>query len=183
LGKVVAGMTMSLDGFVSDRHGDTSSLYPNLDELRQTELWRETIRSTGAAVMDRRSCDMGQGDYTGYEYQVPIFVVTHRPPRKVAKGENERLTFHFVTDGVESAIAQAKSAAVDKDVTVVGGVNLLHQLLRKSLVDELQIGIVPVFLGTGLRLFDHMDDVDIKLTRTRVVESLGRTDLFFRVAR
>jgi dihydrofolate reductase len=174
-------MTMSLDGFVSDSHGDVSPLYPNFDELRETELLRETIRATGAVLMGSRSYEMAQDDFTGYEFQVPIFVVTHHPPATVAKGQNQHLEIHFVTDGVESAIAQAAAAAGEKDVTVVGGVNVLHQLLQKGLVDELQIGIVPIFLGAGLRMFDDMDNINLKLTRTRVVESPTRTDLYFHV--
>jgi dihydrofolate reductase len=181
VGRVVGGMTMSLDGFVNDRHGDVGPLYPNPDELRQTELLNEAIRTTGAVVMGRRSYDMAQDDFTGYEFQVPIFVLTHHPPVTAAKGQNERLKIHFVTDGPESAIAKAKGAAAEKDVNIVGGVNVLHQLLQKGLVDELQIGIVPIFLGAGLRMFDGMENINLNLTRTRVIESPTRTDLYFRV--
>ena len=116
MGNVIVGATMSLDGFMSDRNGEVSRLYPDLEALRRTEMLQEEIRTTGAVVMGRRAYDMAEGDLTDYEYQVPIFVLTHHVPEKVAKGANERLTFTFVTDGVESAIAKAKAAAGGKHV-------------------------------------------------------------------
>ena len=88
-----------------------------------------------------------------YEFQVPIFVLTHHPP-SVAPKQDEHLTFTFVTDGVESAVAQAKAAARDKAVQVVGGVSIAQQLLDAGLVDELHVDIMPVFLGIGLRSFE-----------------------------
>jgi dihydrofolate reductase len=74
---------------MSDRHGDISRLYPDLQALRRTEMLQEEIRMTGAVVMGRRSYDMGEGDLTDYEYQVPIFVLTHHVPEK---GPKERTT-------------------------------------------------------------------------------------------
>jgi dihydrofolate reductase len=85
-------MTMSLDGFVNDRNGDVSRLYPDLAALRQTEMLQESIKTTGAVVMGRRAYDMAEGDFTDYEFQVPVFVLTHHVPEKVAKGENEKLS-------------------------------------------------------------------------------------------
>src|SRR5207302_6837561 len=123
MGKVIFGATMSLDGFMNDRNGDVNRLYPDLQALRSTEMLQEEIRTTGAVVMGRRAYDMAEGDLTDYEYQVPIFVLTHHVPEKVAKGENERLTFTFVTDGVESALEKAKEAAGDENVMVIGGAN------------------------------------------------------------
>ena len=117
MGKARFGMTMSLDGFVADRNGDASVLYPDRRELRKTEMLWELIATTGAVVMGRHAYDMTDGDWTDYEFQVPIFVLTHRPPERPAQG----LKFTFVTDGVESAMKQAHAAAGDKDVTVVGG--------------------------------------------------------------
>ena len=128
-------------------------------------------------VMGRRAYDMAEGDFTGYEFQVPIFVLSHDVPEKVAKGENEGLSFTFVTDGIESAIEKAKAAAGDKYVTVIGGANTAQQCIQAGLLDEIQIGIVPVLLGEGLRLFEHIGTEQIELESTRVIESPGRTDL------
>ncbi len=183
MAKVLFGMTMSLDGFVNDRHGDVGPLYPDLEALRKTELLQESIRTTGAVLMGRRSYDMAAGDFTGYEFQVPIFVLTHHIPEKAAKGENEKLTFTFVTDGIENAVAKAKAAAGDKYVTVVGGAHTGGQLIKAGLLDELLVGIMPVLLGDGLRLFEHIGADQIKLERMSVIETLGVTYLRFRVVK
>jgi len=184
MGKVIGGMTISLDGFVNDRNGDVSRLYPDLGALRETELLQESIKMTGAVVMGRGAYDMANGDFTGYEFQVPIFVVTHHIPDKAAKGENDKLKFHFVTDGLESAMKQAKAAAGDKNVTVVGGANTTQQCIKAGLLDELEIGIMPILLGEGLRLFEHLGTEPIELEKIRVIESpAGRTDIIFRVVK
>ena len=183
MGSVIVGAAMSLDGFINDRHGSVSRLYPDLDALRNTELLQEEIASTRAAVMGRRAYDMAQGDLTGYEFQVPIFVLTHDVPDYAAKGENERLRLHFVTGGIESAIAQAKAAAGDKDVMVIGGASTAQRCLRAGLADVVQILLVPVLFGEGLRLFDHLIPEQVELERTRVREYPDFTDLRFRVVK
>jgi len=73
---------MSLDGFIADRNGDVSRLYPDIDELRKTERLQESIKRTGAVVMGRHAYDMAEGDFTDYEFHVPIFVLTHNVPEK-----------------------------------------------------------------------------------------------------
>ena len=183
MAKVIVGTTMSLDGFINDRNGSVERLYPDLDELRKTEMLQESIRSTGAALMGRRAYDMADGDFTGYEYQTPIFVLTHHPPEKAAKGENEKLKITFVTEGIESAVEKAKAAAGDKDVIVVGGADTAQQCLKAGLFDEIQIGIVPILLGGGLRFFDNISMENVRLERTRVLESPTRIDLLYRVVR
>jgi dihydrofolate reductase len=183
MAKVILGTTMSLDGFIADRNGDLSPLYPDLEELRNTEMLQESMRNTGAVVMGRRAYDLAQGDLTGYEYQVPIFVVTHEGPKQMPKGQNDKLTVTFVTEGIESAIERAKAAAGEKDVTIVGGANTAQQLLRAGLVDEIEIGIMPLLLGQGLRFFEHLDDEQFELERTRVIESGARVDMRFRVVK
>jgi dihydrofolate reductase len=183
MGNVIVGATLSLDGFMSDRHGDISRLYPDLQALRRTEMLQEEIRTTGAVVMGRRAYDMAEGDLTDYEYQVPIFVLTHHVPEKAVKGENDRLTVTFVTDGIARAIEQAKAAAGDKQVTVIGGAQTAQQCLRAGLVDEIHMGIVPVLLGEGLRFFEPGANEQMELERTRVFESPTRTDLWFRVVK
>ncbi len=181
MGNVIVGATMSLDGFMNDRHGDISRLYPDLQALRRTEMLQEEIRTTGAVVMGRRAYDMAEGDLTDYEYQVPIFVLTHHLPTKGPEGENDQLTVTFITDGIQSAIEQAKAAAGDKHVMVVGGAQTAQQCLRAGLVDEFHMGIVPVLFGEGLRFFEPLVDEQMALERTRVFESETRTDLWFRV--
>src|SRR5260370_5290288 len=147
MGKVIVGATMSLDWFMNDRHGDVSRLYPDFEVLRRTEMLQEEIQTTGAVVMGRRAYDMAEGDLTDYEFQVPIFVLTHAIPEQVVKGENDQLTVTFVTDGIQSAIEKAKAAAGDKQVMVIGGAKTPQQCLRAGLVDEIHIGTIPFLFG------------------------------------
>lgn len=181
MAKVIVGMTTSLDGFVADEQGDAGPLYPDLAALQGTDYMNAMIDATGAVLMGRRTFEMGDPDsYVGnYEFQVPIFVVTHQPP-PVPPKQDEHLTFTFVTDGIESAVAQATAAAGDKWVQVVGGVDLSRQLLLAGLADELHIDVMPVLLGTGRRFFDQGLD-GIQLEKIEVTEQGQRTGLRFRV--
>ena len=118
--------------------GVRTRLYTDLAALQGTAYMNGLIDETGAVLMGKRAFEMGDPDwYVGnYEFQVPIFVLTHHPPACPPK-QDERLTFTFVTDGVESAVAQAMAAAGDKAVQVIGGASVIQQLLRARLVDEL----------------------------------------------
>jgi dihydrofolate reductase len=186
MGKVILGMTMSIDGFINDRNGSVEALYPDLAALRDTEPMKESIQNTGAVVMGRNSFDMAEDPDSiaeNYEYQVPIFVLTHHPPKRHPR-ETGTLTFTFVTDGIESAIGQAKAAAGDKDVTVIGAASTAQQCLKAGLADELHIDIMPVFLGGGLRPFESIDEGQIQLERIKVMElPVGRTHIEFRVVK
>ena len=188
MSKVIAGMTMSLDGFVEDQDGSVARLYPDFAELSSSELMQQQIRSTGAVVMGRRTYEMAEDPDTyadSYEYQVPIFVVTKQVPARLPK-QNDRLTFTFITGGLESdgvarAIDLATAAAGDKDVVVVGGPTIIQECLRRGLVDELQVDIMPVLLCSGLRLFDQLGESDIKLEKVKVWETPTRTSLQLRI--
>jgi dihydrofolate reductase len=183
--KVILGATMSLDGFINDRNGSVEALYPDLAALRYTGPMRESIQNTGAVVMGRNSYAMAEDPdwFAGnYEYQVPIFVLTHKIPEKMPK-QTANLTFTFVTDGIESAIRQAKAAAGDQDVNIIGAPSTARQCLEAGLADELHIDIMPVLLGAGLRLFDEISPGQVRLERTKVVElPAGRTHLEFRIS-
>lgn len=142
--KVILGATLSLDGFINDPNGSVGALYQDLDTLRDTEPLRESIQNTGAVVMGRNSFAMAKDPDSladNYEYQVPISVLTHKVPKGRPK-EIDLLTFTFVTDGIESAIEQAKKAAGDRDVTVIGGASTAQQCLKAGLADELHIDII-----------------------------------------
>jgi dihydrofolate reductase len=182
MGKVILGMTMSLDGFIHDRSGSVGALYPDFNTLSTTEPMREAIQNTGAVVMGRNAFAMAKDPdfYAGnYEFQVPIFVLTHTVPQRRPK-ETEQLTFTFVTDGIQSAITQAKVAAGHKDVTVIGGASTAQQCLSAGLADELDIDIMPVLLCGGLRLFDAIGTEQIRLERMKVLALPGgRTHLRF----
>jgi dihydrofolate reductase len=183
--RVIAGLTVSLDGFFEDAEGSAGALYTDLEQLQDSAYMKAMQAETGAVLMGRRTFEMA-GDPDSYadtyELQVPLFVVTHRPPETAPK-RNERLFFTFVTDGVESAVAQASAAAGDKAVQVVGGADLNRQLLAAGLADELRIDVMPVLLGGGRRLFDGLPPGSVRLEKIGVEEAGARTSLNFRVLR
>jgi dihydrofolate reductase len=183
MAKVILGMTVSLDGYINDRSGSVEALYPDLAALRDTEPLQESIQNTGAVVMGRNSFATADDPdilADNYEYQVPIIVVTHEAPEKQPK-ENDRLTFTFITDGIESAVAQAIAAAGDKHVTIIGAASTAQQCIRVGLADELHIDIMPVLLGGGLRQFEDIGMEPIQLEKLKVVELPGgRTHLRYR---
>ena len=133
--------------------------------------------------MTGRCCVNDPDWYAGkYEFQRTIFVLTNQPPSKQPK-QTAALRFTFVTDGLESAVQQAKAAARNRQVTVVGGPNMMHQLLQQGWLYELQIGIMPVLLGKGLRLFEQVDHLAMKLDKIKLKEAGPRTDIWFRVVK
>ena len=184
--KVILGMTMSLDGFINDSNGSVAALYPDLDAWRETNPGKESIENTGAVVMGRHSFDMAEDPdwFAGnYEYQVPIFVLTHKPPKKMPK-QTDDLTFTFITDGIQNAVMRAKEVAGDKEVNIIGAASTARQCLKAGLADELHVDIMPVLLGGGLRPFENIDPKSIQLERIKVMELPGgRTHLRFRITK
>jgi dihydrofolate reductase len=141
-----------------------------------------SVEQTGAVLMGRRTFEMGDpASFVGnYEYQVPIFVLTHHPP-KTPPRQDDRLTFTFVTTGIESAVTRATAAAGDRAVTVVGGASVVNEVLRTGLADELTIDLMPVFLGGGLRLFGDSDLEPVRVEKIDVREIGARTSLRYRI--
>jgi dihydrofolate reductase len=184
MGKVILGVTISLDGFAEDSGGSVGALYPDLEILDTTEVQKESIRNTGAVVMAWKEFAMAEDPdlYAGnYEFQVPIFVVGDRLPQKHPK-ETETLKFSFVADGCERAIEQAKAAAGNKDVLIIGSASTTRKCLIMGLVDELHLDIIPIFLHEGFRPFEDIRDVSVQLERTKVVElPAGRIHTEFRL--
>ena len=145
---------------------------------RDSEILQEAIERTGAVVLGKRMFENAKGWGDEPPFHVPVFVLTHEAREPLAK---KGTTFTFATDGIESALEQAKEAAGDKDVSVAGGANTIQQYLSAGLVDEMQIHVAPLMLGGGIRLFDNLNDAQIELEQTRVVESPAVTHLKFRV--
>jgi dihydrofolate reductase len=162
------------------------ALYPDLADWRETGLGKESIQNTGAVVMGRNSFAMAEDPdwFAGnYEYQVPIFVLTHRVPKKKPK-ETAQLTFTFVSDGIESAIQQARAVAGNKEVNIIGAANTAQQCLKAGLADELHVDIMPVLLGGGLLPFKSVSEGQIQLERLKVIELPGgRIHLRFRIVK
>jgi dihydrofolate reductase len=143
------------------------------------ELLREAHRTMGAFVTGRRTFDITNGWGGRPPLGVPTFVVTHTVPQEwVYEGS----PFTFVTDGVESAVEKAKQAAGDKNIAV-GAASIAQQCIKAGLLDEVHIDLVPVPLGKGVRLFDHLGTEPIELESTRVIDAPGVTHLTFRVVK
>ena len=114
-------------------------------------------------------------------YHVPVFVLTHHE-REPLEMEGDT-TFHFVTEGIESALDRAREAAGEADITVIGGAKAIQQYLAAGYVDELEISISPRLLGGGERLLDNVDGADIELEQLRAVEGVGVTHVSYRVVK
>ena len=153
-------------------------------------VMNEMFENVGAVIMGRNMFGGGPGpwksDWKGWwgedpPYHMPVYVLTHhaRDPLPMLGGT----TFYFVTDGIESALSHARRAAADKDVLVMGGANAAQQFFAAGLVDEINISMVPQFLGRGERLFDNLGDSALRLEQTRVIEAPGVVHLRYRVAR
>ena len=114
-------------------------------------------------------------------FRHPVFVLTHhaRPPLPLLGGT----TFHFVTDGIEAALAQARAAAAGQDVAIGGGAQTVQQFLAAGLVDELEIHLVPLLLGAGERLFENLGGTKLEFVPLRVLPGKGVCHLKYRVAR
>lgn len=121
------------------------------EQNTNSEIIAETFAAAGAYVMGRRMADGGEipwGDDP--PFHAPVFVVTHRPRQRLQRQGGT--SFTYVTDGIESAVAQARAAANGKNVAISGGGTLLRQVIKLGLLDELELHIVPVILGDGMRL-------------------------------
>lgn len=204
MGKVYVELSMSLDGFIAGPNdgpenglgddgdqlfkwygsGDTDFPLPGTDMVfripaASAELLRESWSSIGASVTGRRTFDISHGWGGHPPGGGPYFVVTHSVPQEWVK---EGSPFTFVTEGIESAIAQAKQAAGDKNVDLMGA-SIVQQCLKAGLVDEIQIDLIPVLLGGGVRLFDHIGLTLIQLENIAVVSTPDVTHLRFRVVK
>lgn len=181
MGKVMAGMTVSLDGFMN-----AESVNGDFELLLQAPSFKEMLENTGAVIMGRNVYEMADPFLwinDDYEFQCPLFIMTHNPPEKYPEG-NEKLSVNFVTDGIESAIKKAKVAAGDKMVQIIGGADVIQQALNSGLVDEFGVDIMPVLLGDGLRLLENLDTDKIKLERISVSETTPmRTSIMYKVAK
>ncbi|MDP9219318.1 MAG: dihydrofolate reductase family protein [Actinomycetota bacterium] len=197
---VTCHIAMSLDGYVSGRgqsrdapFGDAGTrLHEWLFEIgepgRESDaaVIEEVGQGVGAQIMGRKMFGGGDGSWdetwTGWwgedpPYHVPVFVLSHheRAPLPMEGGT----TFTFVTDGIESALAQARAAAGDQDVAVAGGASTVNQYLAAGLVDELYVHLVPLVLGGGERLL--VDVGDLALEQVKVVPSPTVTHIKYRV--
>ncbi|GAA5015087.1 dihydrofolate reductase family protein [Actinopolymorpha pittospori] len=200
MGDVIVDLSMSLDGFIAGpddgpehplgRGGERLFTWmaagpeSNRVERRLVPpdaskvVIDEWMTDCGAMISGRRTFDIARGWKDGHPVDAPIFVLTHEAP---THGEwSPRVS--FVTEGIERALELARKAAGDRKISVCGA-DPVQQLLRLGLLDEIQVSVAPVLLGSGVRLFDHLGGEPIELEQTRVIESEGVTHLRDRVRR
>jgi dihydrofolate reductase len=160
------------------------------EENASNEVMVEGNANIGAEIMGRGKFGpatrgpWGEDPWRGWwgddpPFHKPVFVLTSHPREPLTLSDT---TFTFVTDGIESALAQARDAAGDRDVFLGGGADSINQYLAAGLVDELELHVVPILLGGGARLLEGVGP-DIKLEQVRVIEAPGVTHLKYRVAR
>jgi dihydrofolate reductase len=203
MGKVIFNMTMSLDGFVAGPNdspenglgdggealfkwyfsGDTEVPISDGNMVLKVsepsaKVLQDGFKQYGAGVWGRRTFDIAHG-WSGHPPGSPCFIVTHSVPQEwVYEGS----PFTFITDGVESAVRQAQTAAGNKDV-VICTASILQQCLNAGLMDEIHVDVAPLLLGKGVRLFDHLNLAPIELECMSVVGAPGVTHLSYRVVK
>ncbi|WP_018653913.1 dihydrofolate reductase family protein [Actinomadura flavalba] len=195
MGKVVAEMTMSLDGFVADPqdgvgpifdwydNGDVEVPTPGSDMVWHTSQasaghLRQTMATLGALVTGRRLYDITGGWDGSHPLGVPVVLVTHEAPAEVPQGGTSPIT--VVTTGLRDAVAAARELAGDGDVGV-GGANVVQGCLNEGLLDEIRVNLAPVLLGDGIPFFAHLTETPRVLDGPRVIEGDGVTHLYYGV--
>lgn len=196
MSKVIANMSMSLDGFVADPSDGIDHLFgwygsgevtvPTAVEwatFRTSEasarVLRDALEGVGAVLAGRRVFDLTSGWQGAHPMGVPVFVVTHEEP---ADWAHKDAPFTFVTDGIESAVAKAKAVAGDK-IVAVASPTIAQQCLDAGLLDGIKVDLVPVLLGKGIPFFANLANSPIRLDGPEVVEGVGVTHLSYRVSR
>jgi dihydrofolate reductase len=195
MSKLIAIMSVSLDGFVADAEDGVSHVFDwymnsgdveirtegadamtfSVSESSAAHL-RGLFSQLGAVLTGRRTFEVARG-WDGRHAWGPAFVLTHTVPRGWPRPDSP---VHFVTDGLESAVRQAKAAAGAKAVGVHGA-DTIQQLLNAGLLDELQIDLVPILLGAGVRLFDGLTETPVALGTPTVTPGVGVTHLRYPV--
>ena len=155
-----------------------------------TPIMEESLENVGAGIMGRNMFgppgggDWGDGEWKGWWGDEPpfhhdVFIITHHPrePLELEGGT----TFHFVTDGIASALERAMDSANGQDVMLSGGAEVINQYLAAGLLDELDLHIAPLLLGRGARLFDDLGSAEIELEQVRAVDAPGVTHVKYRL--
>jgi len=196
MAKVVALMSMSLDGFVADANDGVAEVFdwyfsgdvevPTASgssgmtfrvSAPSAEHLRGLVAEVGAMLTGRRTFEVAEGWGGQHPWDIPALVVTHEVPDGWPRPGS---TVQFVTDGIESAVGRAKSAADPKSVGVHGA-ETIQQCLNAGLLDEIHVDLAAVLLGDGVRLFDHLANTPVVLGNPTVVTGVGVTHLRYPV--
>jgi dihydrofolate reductase len=186
--QVVVSISMSLDGYITDPAEpleDPGRLHDWMFDRRtdaDAAIRDEIYATTGSVVLGKRMFDLGfepWGDPP--PFGMPVFVLTHerRDPLPMQGGT----TYTFANDGIEATLEQARAAAGEKNVGIWGGADVIDQYVKSGLLDEIQLHLVPMLLGEGIRLFDRLGRDRIELERVRTIETPAATHLWLRVVR
>jgi dihydrofolate reductase len=173
---VIWHVVMSLDGFIAAPGDDMTWIFAFEGP---SETVDDTVRTTGAIIMGRRTYEVEARDHHGIyggAWNGPVFVLTHKAPATIPKW----MTGPFVHNGIEDAVVRARAAALDRNVGLLGA-SVAQQCLDEGLLDEILVQVAPVLLGDGVRLFDQAGSQQIDLEKGMVTESGQLTDLRFRV--
>lgn len=142
---------------------------------------RETIARTGAFIIGKRMFEEGEASWPNDLYKADVFVLTHEKREPwIQEGTTK---FYFINDGIESALEKARQSAKGRDIRIQGGADTIQQFLNAGLVDEFLIHIAPIFLGSGIRLFDHMDKDTYDIQILEVIPSELTTHIRYRLIR
>lgn len=186
VGKVTFGQSVSVDGFIADKHDDVSEVFAWFGSGWEhfNEVVGNSANEAGAVIMGRRSFDMIYGENgwvfpDGTSAPWPVVVLQSQPRAPEKKGNTQ---FYFVTDGIESAIQKAREIAGEKNVALHGA-SAVQQALKAGLLDEFHMSVAHVLLGEGVRLFDHIGDQPIHLEHIRTLDTPGATHLAFHVVK
>jgi dihydrofolate reductase len=184
MGKVVADMSVSLDGFVAGTHDEMDhvfSWYDNPQPMPPDATTRAGSGGLGLGVIvyGRRTFDVAKGWGGNHPTGAPVLVVTHRIP---GGWPREGSAVGFATDGVEATMVRAQQTAGPRDVAL-GSPSIIQQCLNLGLVDRIQVKVVPVLLGEGIRLFDNLTATPIELDTPEIIEGNGVTHLYYEVPR
>ena len=192
---LIADLAMSLDGFVADPNDSADELFgwyfggdvevptpqPGFS-FRAPEasarVLREGMSNLGALIGGRRYFDLANGWGGNHPMGVPTFIVSHSVPDGWPREDSN---IRFVTDGVDSAVEQAKAAAGDDKFVGVATPDIIQQLLNKGLIDRLHVNLVPVLLGAGVPFFANLANAPVRLSDPDVVESKGVMHLTYDV--
>lgn len=182
--EVVLYVSMSLDGFSAGPDDDLTVLhgwaFGDPAMAMHPDVTAEFF-GAGAVIFGARTLRAGDEAWGDEQiFPMPVFVPMHEPRHPVVRNGS---LFTFVGDGAEAALALARAAAGERDVYIMGSANVAQQLISAGLIDVIEIHLVSVLLGGGVRLFDNLAEVPVRLERTRVLASEGITHLQYRVVR